>query len=262
MSKEFLLPELAESVVEGEIVKWLVAEGETVEEDQPIIEVMTDKVTVELPSPFAGVLEKRLVAEGDIVPVHAPIALFADGEGEAQPASEPTEEPGENVQAEEERSIVEPGNVPEDDGESLSLFKPSAALDEGPVVQVRKSGQAVTEKKDADKKVTGPYGRVLAVPAARKLARDLGLDIDEVSGSGPNGRIRVDDVKAHADAGTSPLLRQKIPETKRIAYQTPEDYMPTWKSASRCAACGGPSRARCSPRTCKPSARCTWTRPT
>ena len=260
MSKEFLLPELAESVVEGEIVKWLVAEGETVEEDQPIIEVMTDKVTVELPSPFAGVLEKRLVAEGDIVPVHAPIALFADGEGEAQPASEPTEEPGENVQAEEERSIVEPGNVPEDDGESLSLFKPSAALDEGPVVQVRKSGQAVTEKKDADKKVTGPYGRVLAVPAARKLARDLGLDIDEVSGSGPNGRIRVDDVKAHADAGKAPTS-QKIPETKRIAYQTPEDYADLEERVP----VRGLRRAISSQMLAshlQTSARCTWTRPT
>ncbi len=242
MPKEFLLPELAESVVEGEIVKWLVAEGETVEEDQPIVEVMTDKVTVELPSPYAGVLEKRLAAEGDVVAVHAPIALFADGE--ARPGEQPAEEPGENVQAEEERSIVEPGgHVPEDDGESLSLFKPSAALDEGPVVQVRKSGAAVAEKaaarvpeqtvaakKEAAKKVTGPYGRVLAVPAARKLARDLGLDIASVAGSGPNGRVRVDDVRAHADTAQTDTAQvptpspKPIPETKRIAYQTPEDY--------------------------------------
>ncbi|MEX2541778.1 MAG: biotin/lipoyl-containing protein, partial [Trueperaceae bacterium] len=78
MPREFLLPELAESVVEGEIVRWLVAEGETVAEDQPIVEVMTDKVTVELPSPFAGVLQKHLVAEGEVVAVHRPIALFAD----------------------------------------------------------------------------------------------------------------------------------------------------------------------------------------
>ena len=237
MPKEFLLPELAESVVEGEIVKWLVAEGETVQEDQPIVEVMTDKVTVELPSPYAGVLEKRLAAEGDVVAVHAPIALFADGE--ARPGEQPAEEPGENVQAEEERSIVESGNnLPEDDGESLSLFKPSAALDEGPVVQVRESGAAVAEKAAArvpeqtaaEKKVTGPYGRVLAVPAARKLARDLGLDIASVAGSGPNGRVRVDDVRAHADTAQADTAqaptpsKTPVPETKRIAYQTPEDY--------------------------------------
>lgn len=225
MSKEFLLPELAESVVEGEIVKWLVEEGETVAEDQPLVEVMTDKVTVELPSPFAGVLEKRLAAEGDVVAVHAPIALFADGAVAPQPAEPEAESEAENVQAQEERSIVEPGNVVKDDGENLSLFKPSAALDEGPVVQVRKGGAAVLDKKAADtkavaKKVTGPYGRVLAVPAARKLARDLGLDIAEVAGSGPNGRVRVDDVKAHADTPQAPAT----PETKRVAYQTPEDH--------------------------------------
>ena len=69
MPREFLLPELAESVVEGEIVSWLVQEGEGVSEDQPIVEVMTDKVTVELPSPFSGILERHLVAEGDVVEV-------------------------------------------------------------------------------------------------------------------------------------------------------------------------------------------------
>src|SRR5690606_23856068 len=67
MARELRLPELAESVVEGEIVRWLVEEGERVELDQPVVEVMTDKVTVELPSPFAGVLLERLAGEGDVV---------------------------------------------------------------------------------------------------------------------------------------------------------------------------------------------------
>ncbi|WP_370657306.1 biotin/lipoyl-containing protein [Deinococcus sp. KNUC1210] len=78
MSRQIVLPELAESVVEGEILKWLVQEGETVALEQPICEVMTDKVTVELPSPYAGTLEKHLVAEGGVVAVHAPIALISD----------------------------------------------------------------------------------------------------------------------------------------------------------------------------------------
>ena len=71
--KEVLLPELAESVVEGEILKWLVQEGDTIALEQPLCEVMTDKVTVELPSPVAGVLSKRLAGEGDVVAVHAEI---------------------------------------------------------------------------------------------------------------------------------------------------------------------------------------------
>ena len=127
MPKELLLPELAESVVEGEIVKWLIAEGENVEEDQPVVEVMTDKVTVELPSPYAGTLQKQLVKEGDVVAVHDPIALFGDdaeGEQEDVSAQDSQAERGENVQAQEERSIVEPGgDEEEDDGDSLSPFQ-------------------------------------------------------------------------------------------------------------------------------------------
>lgn len=131
MAREFRLPELAESVVEGEIVRWLVAEGDHVEQDQPVVEVMTDKVTVELPSPYAGVLQKQLVAEGAVVPVHEPIALFADA-GDAAAAPEPS------LQAAEERSIVEPGGaVEEDDGASLSLFTPSPEAETGVTVQVR-----------------------------------------------------------------------------------------------------------------------------
>ncbi|HRP47188.1 MAG TPA: 2-oxo acid dehydrogenase subunit E2, partial [Trueperaceae bacterium] len=126
MARELRLPELAESVVEGEIIRWLVAEGENVVLDQPVAEVLTDKATVELPSPYAGVLLKHLAAEGDVVAVNSAIALFSDG-SEAAPAaaSQPP-----SLQAAEERSIVEPGHqTPVDDGESLSLFKPSA--DEG-----------------------------------------------------------------------------------------------------------------------------------
>lgn len=223
MARELLLPELAESVVEGEIVRWLVQEGESVVLDQPVVEVMTDKVTVELPSPFAGVLQKHLVAEGDVVAVHAPIATFSDdGAGAAGAASSGAQAPAAKpvgVQAAEERSIVEPGPAAEeDDGESLSLFKPSGPLDEGAVVQVRRPGAgsgasaapAVTVPVVASavagaapSAARGPYGRVLAVPAARKLARELGVDVEQVPGSGPNGRVRVEDVRAFAEGGAT-----------------------------------------------------------
>ena len=78
MARELRLPELAESVVEGEIIRWLVAEGDSVALDQPVAEVLTDKATVELPSPFAGRLVKHLAAEGDIVQVNAVIALIEE----------------------------------------------------------------------------------------------------------------------------------------------------------------------------------------
>lgn len=230
MPRELLLPELAESVVEGEIIKWLVAEGETVAEDQPVVEVMTDKVTVELPSPYAGVLQRHLAAEGDVVAVNQAIALFADAgdAGDAGAAEEPSAQPAEqppaaapNLQAEEERSIVESGNVQsEDDGDSLSLFKPGDKTADGPLYTIKrppaKSGAAVTmsagaaapaavaspaprtTQQTAPLAARGLHGRVLAVPAARKLARELDIDLENVVGSGPNGRVRVEDVRQHA----------------------------------------------------------------
>ena len=142
MPRELVLPELAESVVEGEIVKWLVAEGETVARDQPVVEVMTDKVTVELPSPFAGVLEAQLVAEGAVVAVHTPIARFADegatsqGETETQlehggVTSDPT--PTADLVL-DEPSATELATEEEDDGDARSLFRASADEEGEPVL--------------------------------------------------------------------------------------------------------------------------------
>ncbi|MCS7217783.1 MAG: 2-oxo acid dehydrogenase subunit E2 [Thermus sp.] len=180
MPKEILMPELAESVVEGEILKWLVAEGDYLKKDQPFVEVMTDKVTVELPSPYEGVLVKKLAREGEVVKVHAPIALLAEpGEGVEPP-----------VQAREERSIVEPGLPAKEEKEDLSLFKPDPTQ-----VAVKNPFLSTPPTPEAPK---GPGGRVLAVPAARKLARELGIPIEAVPGSGPLGRVRVEDVRAYA----------------------------------------------------------------
>ncbi len=225
MARELLLPELAESVVEGEIVKWLVQEGGSVAQDQPVVEVMTDKVTVELPSPYAGVLTKHLAAEGDVVQVHQAIATIEEAGAPSQDAASstgpaagerpPASPPGHGA---EERSIVEAGGAADDDdGDSLSLFKPGDTKGDEPAYRVgaARGGAAVAQRPAAaDVQATvaagvasatkGPYGRVLAVPAARKLARELGVDIEAVAGSGPNGRVRVEDVRAHAEAPSAP----------------------------------------------------------
>jgi len=180
------MPELAESVVEGEILKWLVEEGDYLKKDQPFVEVMTDKVTVELPSPYEGVLLKKLAKEGEVVKVHAPIALIAEpgeaveGVKEAPP-----------VQAVEERSIVEPGLPPKEEREDLSLFRPDPT-------EVAVKNPFLAERPKEGR------GRVLAVPAARKLARELGIPIEAVPGSGPLGRVRVEDVRAYAEKLKAP----------------------------------------------------------
>ncbi len=180
MPKEVVLPELAESVVEGEILRWLVNEGEPLKKDQPFVEVMTDKVTVELPSPYEGVLLQKLVKEGEVVPVHAPIALVAEPGEVTTPITDKKPTPAPSVQAQEERSIVEPGTVAEDDGASLSLFKPDPKQE-----QVKNPFAKAAPLQTVQSTTVAQPRRVVAVPAARKLARELGLDIAQVPGSGP-----------------------------------------------------------------------------
>ena len=220
--KEIRLPELAESVVEGEIMKWLVAEGDVIAAEQPLCEVMTDKVTVELPSPVAGILRERLAQEGDVVAVHAVIARIEESGNTAAsaPASPPPAdpEPAPPPQAPEDTggSIVEAGHrgaQAEDPSHSeASLFKAFASNDEVKVQGLGLRG-APGQATGATTPPSPPSGgRVLAVPAARQLARELGVDLGVVPGSGPNGRVRVGDVLAfHGQSAGAPNLADPSP---------------------------------------------------
>jgi pyruvate dehydrogenase E2 component (dihydrolipoamide acetyltransferase) len=259
--KEVLLPELAESVVEGEILKWLVEEGDDIALEQPLCEVMTDKVTVELPSPVAGVLHKRLAQEGDVVAVHAAIAVIDEGgaAGAATPSPEQAVQdsagnPAADTlppQAQEEReqvggSIVEATHLPKADDDSASLFK-AFASDEQVKVQGLGSrsgsgapgsstaGTGVLERGPVAAAAARADGRVLAVPAARQLARQLGVDLAGVGGSGPNGRIRVQDVLAHSEAGRA----APVAAAPAAAQAAPTPAAPAPQPAPRAPSGGG-----------------------
>src|SRR2546427_8765372 len=86
MAYEFKLPDLGEGLTEGEIAKWLVAEGDEIAEDEPLVEIQTDKTTVEIPSPAAGKIARILVAEGEVAPVGAVLVVIGEDAGEAPPA--------------------------------------------------------------------------------------------------------------------------------------------------------------------------------
>lgn len=263
--KEILLPELAESVVEGEILKWMVNEGDAIALEQPLCEVMTDKVTVELPSPVAGVLHKRLANEGDVVAVHAVIALIDEGgsagASAAPSATQAIQDSAENpsttdaqlpIQAQEEReevggSIVEAGHLPKADDDSASLFK-TFANDEKVTVQGlgQKPAQATAPAYRNE-------GRVLAVPAARQVAREMGIDLATVRGSGPNGRIRVADVLAMtqmADGGGqraeghSAQAQAEAPAQPSAISQQPSAPAPAGKLAAPSAHLPAPVQYR------------------
>src|SRR5215468_8596630 len=154
MSRTFVLPDLGEGLVEAEIRTLLVKEGDLVKEDAPLLEVETDKAQVEIPSPFAGRVEKIHVEPGQTVKVGQPLVSFADGAG--APASSTASAP--------------------------APAKPAA--------------RAIQPAPAAAPAVAG--GPVAAAPSTRRLAREMGVDLHAVRGSGPAGRITDDDVRASA----------------------------------------------------------------
>ncbi|WP_034343672.1 dihydrolipoamide acetyltransferase family protein [Deinococcus misasensis] len=222
MPKEIRLPELAESVVEGEILRWMVEVGEKIEKDQPYIEVMTDKVTVELPSPISGVLQAQLVKVGDIVPVHAPIAIIAEAgeDTSAQPVSSPAQQ--DSLQKPEPKAEKA---EKEDSGDDLSLFKAFGEAEQVKMpTSIRQPSAALKQTEAKINVAQNKHGRALAVPAARQLARELDLDINEVQGSGPNGRIRVIDVHQYAQSLKPVTSGAPSGFPAPVQYRTPKGY--------------------------------------
>jgi pyruvate dehydrogenase E2 component (dihydrolipoamide acetyltransferase) len=155
---EFKLPDLGEGVTEAEVDRWLVAEGDTIEEDAPLVEVITDKATAEIPSPYEGVVKQIHVPEGEVATVGTVLVTIDAGDSvESRPA----------------------------------------------VVSARAEGTATAVASPASATrapATRPPSRpgVKAMPPVRKLARKLGIDIAQINGSGPGGRILRNDVEAHA----------------------------------------------------------------
>ncbi|QHJ71217.1 MULTISPECIES: 2-oxoglutarate dehydrogenase complex dihydrolipoyllysine-residue succinyltransferase [Planococcaceae] len=164
---EIKVPELAESITEGTIAQWLKQPGDTVEKGEFIVELETDKVNVEVISEEAGVVQELMAAEGDTVEVGQVIAIVGEGSGEAA-ASEPAEQ-----KEEETKSTGVPAET--------SAPATQEAVEEAP---------AAEEQSSSD--------RTIASPAARKLAREKGIDLAAISPVDPMGRVRVQDVEAHS----------------------------------------------------------------
>jgi pyruvate dehydrogenase E2 component (dihydrolipoamide acetyltransferase) len=190
MVREFKLPDVGEGVSEGEIVRWLVEEGDPVTEDQPVAEVETDKAVVEVPASVDGTVREILAEEGEMVPVGDVIITF-DVAGEESPAARQTESDGvESEPVEDETEAA--GAAGETDAADAGEAEAEPAGDEGAETAV-----------DADAEVSTAEGRVFAAPSARRLARELGVDVAAVDGSGPSGRVTEHDVRVAAEGGSS-----------------------------------------------------------
>jgi pyruvate dehydrogenase E2 component (dihydrolipoamide acetyltransferase) len=160
---EFKLPDLGEGLTEGEIARWLVQEGQVIAEDEPLVEIQTDKTTVEIPSPAAGKVARIMVAEGEVVPVGTVLVVIGEDGASPVVAEERTERP-----------------------------------------------KRVATPKE-------PAQRVRATPLIRKVAHELGVDLAQVEGTGPQGRITEEDVRAAA--GPTEGRREPLRGVRRLVAE-------------------------------------------
>ena len=195
----FKLPDIGEGVVEGEVVEWMVAVGDTVKEDDPILSVMTDKATVEIPAPCDGTVASLVGDAGDIIPVGGVCIVFdVEGEGNASAATEEKEESVEPVQ-EVPAPVVEEKPAP--------VKTPPAPAPATAAPVQRAAGT-----------------KALASPAVRQRARAANIDLQLVAGSGPAGRISHADLDRHIAGGaTGATASMPIGGVPKVARTGTED---------------------------------------
>ncbi len=195
MSESVLLPALGESVTEGTVTRWLKKVGDTLAVDEPLVEVSTDKVDTEIPSPFAGVLEQILVQEDETVQVGAALALIGSGSGAASAAAPAA------------AAVVE--TAPEPVAEATptepvapAYVAPAAAPTPAPA-PAQPVAAPVASAPISQPATAGSSDASYVTPIVRKLANDNGIDLSNLSGTGVGGRIRKEDVLAATSTSTA-----------------------------------------------------------
>lgn len=184
------LPDIGEGVTEGELIKWLVKPGDTVKADQPVAEFMTDKATVEVPSPTAGVVKELKFKEGDVVPIETVIAIL-DGEGAGAAKAAPagaSAHAGGNGGA---KPAQGGGQTPQPMQAKTASQAPSAS----------RATSSNGEGAGMDMYPPAANSNVLATPATRRLARETGVDINALQGTGIAGRVTREDVSSAKGTG-------------------------------------------------------------
>ena len=197
---EFKLPDLGENIESGEVINVLVSEGDALSEDQPVIELETDKAVIEVPSTVSGTVSKILVAEGDRAEVGQVILMVEEvgADGGGAPA----------------------GDGPPDAAEAAVEAPAPPETPPAPVEEAGADGGGETPTPSSDGE---PAPRLIpAAPSVRRLAREIGVDVAEAQGTGPGGRIREEDVKALSrrlhespSAGSGPAAAAPLPDFSR-----------------------------------------------
>jgi 2-oxoglutarate dehydrogenase E2 component (dihydrolipoamide succinyltransferase) len=206
MAVEVIMPQMGESIFEGTITKWLKKPGDAIERDEPLFEISTDKVDAEIPSPAAGVLKEIRVEEGKTVPIQTVVAVI-DAPGTQGSAAKPAA----TRAAESAPQPAEPAKL---EAQPPAAPRPSQRAEEptAPAPPAERSAPQPAAPEEADEEtVTTDGRRVRSSPLVRRLARENGIDLGSIRGTGAGGRISKKDVLDAIAAGERPAARPARP---------------------------------------------------
>ncbi|MCR2811111.1 MULTISPECIES: 2-oxoglutarate dehydrogenase, E2 component, dihydrolipoamide succinyltransferase [unclassified Microbacterium] len=219
--KDVVLPELGESVTEGTVTRWLKNVGDSVAVDEALLEISTDKVDTEIPSPYAGVLQEILVQEDETVAVGSPLARIGDSAPAAEevaPAPAETPAPAEAPAPAQAAPApapapAAPAPAPAAPAPAAPAAAPTAPAPEPPAAAPAVSAPAAADDSDVTAYVT---------PLVRRLAQQQGVDLSTVTGTGVGGRIRKEDVLKAAETAAAPAAAAPAPSAPAPAPATVE----------------------------------------
>ncbi|PVW06595.1 2-oxoglutarate dehydrogenase, E2 component, dihydrolipoamide succinyltransferase [Microbacterium sp. Gd 4-13] len=209
---EVRLPELGESVTEGTVTRWLKAVGDDVAVDEPLLEISTDKVDTEIPSPVAGTLREILVAEDETVEVGAALARIGSGAAPAAPA----EPEAPKAQAPAAEPAAPAAEKPVEEAPKAEAPKAEAPAAPAPKAEAP-APKAEAAPAPADSVVASNDEVTYVTPLVRRLAQQQGVDLSTVTGSGVGGRIRKEDVLKAAEAAQAPAAAAPVAATTAAA---------------------------------------------
>ena len=236
------MPELGESVTEGTVTRWLKEEGDEVEVDEPLLEVSTDKVDTEIPSPYAGVLSKIIAGEDETIEVGGELGVIGGEAGGDDAGDSEDEKPKEEEKAEEkaadssEDDSMDAGTAEEvaagaDEGGDADAKGEQEKSEKPAKEEPKKEEKPAEDQKSEDKDSSGADTYV--TPLVRKLAKQHGVDLSSLEGSGVGGRIRKQDVLAAAEGKDSGKAEEPAAEEKPAAEKASAEGKDSAKSGSK-----------------------------
>jgi pyruvate dehydrogenase E2 component (dihydrolipoamide acetyltransferase) len=245
MAVDIVMPQMGESIFEGTITKWLKKPGDKVERDEPLFEISTDKVDAEIPSPSAGVLKEIKVAEGKTVPIQTVVGVI-DAAGAASAAA-PAEAPAKTAPPAQKPAAAPAPQAPAN-GKTAAPPSPAPARTPAPAT----SGATGAGAPTAVPSGTKAGARIHSSPLVRRMAKEQGIDLSSVTGTGAGGRISKQDIEAliaggGQQAGTSYDQTEESGETEQ---ELEEAFNPT--SAAPTPARTAPSMPPSPPRQAPP----------